>query len=275
VPAGTYAALSLRFAVEADTRAMADAFAHAYASCASELHDATSVVQFRSGDTARCVVRLDDGPEFEAADDVEGLIVAMAEIDRVTVEASAEELLILHAWCVHGAHGPVLFVGPSGAGKTTMAAAMLASGWTYAGDEAIGVDGAGRAVTPNPKPFKLDQGSRRALREFTGSTALAVDDPHAEVVISASALGPVGTREQLPGPAAVVQVVYTPGAPASLAALSRADVAELLAGQCFNFTRWGSRALDTVAAVARSAFGVRLTYSALPDACAVLEGVLA
>ncbi len=91
------------------------------------------------------------------------LPVAMTEIDRASVATSADEVVLLHASAVLGAEGPVLLVGPSGAGKSTLSAVVTRRGWTYVGDEVIGLDEHATEAFADPKPWKLDRGARAAV----------------------------------------------------------------------------------------------------------------
>ena len=80
----------------------------------------------------------------------------------VTIEAvgqQAGELLMLHACALaNPATGDaVLLVGPSGMGKTTLAA-TLGCRWAYLSDETAGVTGAG-ALVGYPKPLSVHSGA--------------------------------------------------------------------------------------------------------------------
>ena len=61
---------------------------------------------------------------------------------------------------------------------------------------------------------------------------------------------------------------------ATVETLSRADVAELLCDQCFNFPSWGPLALTSIAAIARECSGVRLFFGDLEAAAVAIDGLL-
>ena len=173
---------------------------------------------------------------WSTRDDV--LPAATTEIDRASVAASADDVVLLHASAVLGAGGPVLLIGPSGAGKSTLSAALAIRGWTYVGDEVIGIDEAATQTFANPKPWKLDRRSRVALADFGGA---AVDDgpSERETLIAPLDLGAVHPPGPAGPPVAIVRVAFRAGADAVVSSRSRVDGAELLADQCFNFARWG------------------------------------
>lgn len=253
IDAGTYVALALRYRVEASTQAAADEFAALYRSCATPTN----------GDMA--VFSLEPA-SFGAPGDV--FRAAMTDIDRATVAASESAFLVLHASAVVKAGGPVVLLGPSGAGKTTLAAGLTAGGWRYVGDEALGLDEAASYLVANPKPFKLDARSCRALG------LSPPDDAGGEVIVAPETLGPAVAPGRCDRPVAVIEVEYGEDAEPSLVRCSRAETAEMLAGQCFNFARWGSRALDAVVQAARLVPGYRLRFASLADASAAIESVL-
>jgi hypothetical protein len=251
VDAGRYRALALQYRVHAPEPGVAAAFAQAYAPCTAT--DAAAVLTFK----------------LEAGDENAALCRAMAAIDQATVQASQDACLVFHASAaMRPGGGAVLLLGPSGAGKTTLAAALTQRGWIYAGDEALGLDERATALIANPKPFKLDAGSCRALQ---------VDAPAAgiETVLAPAVFGAHAAAGLLTQPAAVIAVEYRAGAPVAIEPQSRPATAELLAGQCFNFTAWGSRALDTVVQLARNVPGYRLQFGELAGAVDAIAGVTA
>jgi hypothetical protein len=275
VTVGTYTALSLRYRVQASNSNLAAEFDRLYQACrAPRLADRTGrVISLELRDEGNDVqVRFGDEPALAAGDRNDLLLATMSEIDRASVSTSSGDLVLLHASAVVAGEGPVLLIGPSGAGKSTLSAALAARGWTYVGDEVIGLDESAQQVFANPKPWKLDRGSRLALAEFGCERLDRVTSDH-EVLVApdvgpAHAPGPAGT------PVAIVRVAFRGGAHAAVTPMSRADGAELLADQCFNFSQWGGRALDAVASLARRVPAMHLEFGDLRSAVTVLEKAL-
>jgi hypothetical protein len=258
---GTYAALRARLQVTAPASHLATAFARAYRTCRAERDEAAVPVELE-----------DAGPGPSAVNDA--LVRAMTVVDEAAVRATTPEMLVLHASAVLVGDAPVLFTGPSGAGKTTVAAALTATGATYVGDEALGLAEGADALLAYPKPFKLERGARAALAALTGGDAWRAQDGCDEVIVPADVIGRVVAPAPLAPPVAVVEIAYRPGAGARTAALSRADVAELLAEQTFSFSRWGARGLDAVARLARTAPGLRMEFGGLGAAVDTIGRVL-
>jgi hypothetical protein len=69
------------------------------------------------------------------------------------IEALAGRRLMLHACAVADGDRSVIFVGPSGMGKTTIAR-TLGRRWSYVTDECVAIDTDG-LVTPFPKPLSV------------------------------------------------------------------------------------------------------------------------
>jgi hypothetical protein len=271
----TFASLSFRFRVAADDAQLADEFVRLYASCAShESSDAsTAQLELRLTDGGMSA-RLDGATPIDAVDRNGLLLGAMALVDGASLDATARDLLLIHASAVMIGSGPVVFVGPSGAGKSTLAGALSMRGCAYIGDEVIGLDDTATHLFANPKPLKLDRDSRAALFADGRLQTLAADHVDEEMLVAPHELGAVVSPGPISAPVAVVRIAYQPGVPARIAPISRADVAEALADQCFNFELWGARGLDAVAALARSASGFRLEFGDLDGAVAQLEDAL-
>jgi len=276
VTVGPYAALSLRYRVTTASADLAADFDRLYRSCTTadgaRAGPITSI-ELR-GDASPATVRVGDAAALEVHDRAELLPAAMTEIDGATVAASADALVLLHASAALSASGPVLLIGPSGAGKSTLSAALATRGWTYVGDEVIGLDEAATHAFANPKPWKLDRGSRVALARLG---AAGFDDvvTERELLVAPHDVGAVHAPGPAGSPVAIVRVAFRAGAAADVSRLARADGAELLADQCFNFARWGARALETVATLARRVPALHLEFGDLAAAVDALEAALA
>lgn len=88
------------------------------------------------------------------------------------INASADELLMLHAAGLADATGAVVaLVGPSGRGKTT-ATRLLATRYGYLSDETVGVDAHG-GVLAHRKPLSvIEQGRRHKVQRGVGELGL-------------------------------------------------------------------------------------------------------
>ncbi|MFQ5810908.1 MAG: hypothetical protein ACE5JM_14925, partial [Armatimonadota bacterium] len=75
------------------------------------------------------------------------------------VIATRTEYVQLHAATLAYEEQAVVFAGPSGTGKSTLAAGLLARGWRYLSDEFALIDSDTRHVHPFPKALCIKAGS--------------------------------------------------------------------------------------------------------------------
>jgi hypothetical protein len=114
---------------------------------------------------------------------------ALAGLNRLVADASSGQQLVLHAGVVERDHRVALLTGPSGRGKSTLTAAVVASGASYVSDELAIIDPVTRFVTPYAKALELDG-------DAVGRLGLA----------DMSALGAAGRREWHVPPGALGRV---------------------------------------------------------------------
>jgi hypothetical protein len=113
-----------------------------------------------SAGAARPVLALrEDGTGGDTASGcgVDPVQAALTEITRFALGRSL--LLCIHAGVVAGARGLVAIPGASGAGKTTLVAALVRAGFSYVSDEVLAIDRATGQVTPFARPLALDRRS--------------------------------------------------------------------------------------------------------------------
>ncbi len=184
--------------------------------------------------------------------------------DRVLRLAEHEGWLRLHAATVdlHGRR--ILLAGRSGAGKTTLAAALLADGWDVRGDEAVFVrDGIAlplaRRLHVRPATFDL----LPALRRVPDPVVLPYRPP-LWTLDPAALRGPFDLR-----PAPVSHIVLLDPVhhgPCELSAAPSGDVLGSLAAEALPYSRHTGPAVRQLAAVLREARCHRLRLGDLRDA---------
>jgi hypothetical protein len=276
VTLGPFACLAYRFRVRTADPSLAAEFGRVYSACAASDGAGGAPATIEVGaDGGGAWVRAPAALPRRAADRDAALVEAMTVIDGETVGASAHELLVFHASAAMLGGRTLLLVGPPGAGKTTLAAALTLRGWTYVGDEAIGIDPSVLAVHANPKPLKVDGTARGLLGAMASPVRIERGSGSGEALLAPAELG----RAARPGPIgalpfAVVEIECVPGTSAALRRVSRPDVAMSLAGQCFNFRRWGAAGLDAVVSLARATTGYRLEFGDLDAAAGALAAVV-
>jgi hypothetical protein len=175
-----------------------------------------------------------------------GVATLVWRLNAIAAESSSH--LLLHAACVtEPAGGGVLLVGGPGAGKSTLAAALVSAGMAYLTDELAGIDLQAGAVAPYPKPLVLD------------------DDR----LVPASSLGKVAA-----GPTAPVALVfprYQRGAGLTDVPLDPNWALLALAAHAPNLRALGGAALPWLAGLALACPARQVTHGDAADAVAVIR----
>jgi hypothetical protein len=269
----TLQCLDLTVSLTATPACLEDEFAVLYSGFLREHPSATSVLELcfeRCEHRYRLFV---NGVATTCASVRELFVCASIEIDRACIAASSNTRLLFHASSAARESRGALIVGPSSAGKSTLAAALTLAGLEYVGDEVIGVPPRPATMSAYPKPFKLDGHARQRLARAFARDDVGTD-PATEDLVAPSRWGAFATAGTRVTPALVVVPEVADGAAVTLEKLSRADVAEVLADQCFNFPAWGPRGLTAVADLARTCEGVRLRFGDLAETAATLDRLL-
>ena len=186
------------------------------------------------------VVRLQcDGKPIGGEVRPEDLFVVLTTDINQRAIASRPNRLTVHAGAVSVRGRAILLPGPSGAGKTTLTAALLSVGCDYLTDEAVSIDLETLEVEPYAKPLSLDADACEAL-------GLEVDEWAARRVVPPSYLRRLAT----PAPAKAAVIVFPrfePGARARMKPLGRAEALVELANNSFNFVDHGGEWLGGLA----------------------------
>ncbi len=152
---------------------------------------------------------------------------------------AATPWLALHVAMVRKGGRCLVLPGRSGAGKTTLTAALLREGWDYVSDEALAIDWAtGRPAPPYPRPLALSPWSCRALGVDTGVPGR---DEH---FLRAADLGARVLTSLPPAPTDIVLLTRSDrGAPPSLVAQHRAAGLAALLQRGFTLHQQPTRAI--------------------------------
>jgi hypothetical protein len=115
------------------------------------------------------------------------------------IAATSSTCIALHAGAVRSRDGDVVLLpATSGAGKTTLTAALVAAGWDYGSDEAVGVREGSLHAVAYAKPLVVDGISRLLLGlPVAGGPNVAPPELRAGVEVLRGDMGPV-TRVVLP-----------------------------------------------------------------------------
>lgn len=243
------------------------AFLMAFAPCDRAT---TNLDIFRVGD--RWVVYI-DGVRTTAVDSVERVARSLVwHLNRLAVNAPTEDVLV-HAGVAARGDLAVILPGESGAGKTTLVAALARAGWTYLSDEVAALDGRRQMLHPYPRPLALEPGSWEMIpprrTDWPDGVPMLVRDLRLVTLGETGAPVPVDAR-----PAAVIFPEVAPGEPTTLEPLSAAETLERLVGLSFNLRQRGRTGFRHLVELVRSTPSWRLRLDGVKTAPALLETLL-
>lgn len=194
----------------------------------------------------------------------EARVTRLLNARRVDAEG---DLLHVHSAAVASDDRAVMLVGRAGAGKSTLAAALVRQGWEYLTDEQSILRPADARLLPYPRPVTLRRSSWPLFAGVPGIPAVpdseegaggesGVDPSEdAAVEIAPHDLGPVYR-----GHGAEVTTVIAPGWRADPGEVlqpmaTRAEIVELLSSCCYDLERMGRPGLETLIRVAADCGG--------------------
>ncbi len=217
----------------------------------------------RGGDEEEFIVRSKDRilPHVEATIN---LLIARYLPDYLQIHASVV--------CRDGA--AVVFPGKPGAGKTTLAAALLARGWSYSTDEFALIEPRTHLLFPYPKALSIKDGSLAILTAM----GLPIDEHRTYTTDKKGrirCLDPLSVRPDAVADECPVRMVVLPefspeGVP-TIEPISRAQAVFEMTRCCFNFLKFRTRAVKLLADVVRQARCYRMRTSDLTKSCELVE----
>lgn len=216
-----------------------------------------------------------DGERTVSAPSVPALARSLVwQLNRLALAAPTDDVLVHAAVAAIGDRAVVL-PGRSGAGKTTLVAALALAGWTYLSDEVAALGPGGAIVRPYPRPLALEPGSWGLVPDAVDRWPAEVPSMVTDIrLVLPSSLG----TARPPRPAAPVAVVFpevVAGARTALEPLGRAAALERLLPLTFNLAALGARGFDRLAGCVRGAWCGRLVLDGVGDAPETLSALLA
>ncbi len=189
----------------------------------------------------------------------------------------AHHYLLLHAAVVERDGKAILLPGTTGAGKTTLCAALIGAGWRLFSDEIAALDLATGLVWPVVRPLCLKEKAIELVQERV---------PHA-------VFGPVfhGTRKgrlshlrppaeavhrmtEPAEPAFLIFPAYRAGADARLDAMPGGRAFLAAATSAFNYHVLGAEGFEALARLIDACAAYAFSYSSLDDALAIFDQLI-
>jgi len=194
------------------------------------------------------------------------------------VAGHAHHYLMLHAAVLEKNGRAVVLPGDPGAGKSTLTAALMLSGWRLLSDEITLVDRDDGLLVGLARPVSLKNASIDVIRQAFPDAVIGAPahDTHkgtvAHVRPSADSVARVGEKAR---PAWVVFPRWRQGATARLSPHSRADAFLHTASHAFNYSLLGSLGFELNAALIDACECHDFEYSRLDDALRVFAELAA
>ena len=194
------------------------------------------------------------------------------------ISAHAHQYLIIHAAVIERGGRAAVLPAPPGSGKSTLCAGLVHRGWRLLSDELALVAMADGRVWPLCRPVSLKNASIDVIRRFEPA-ALFNRITHDTTKGSVTHMRvPPAHLDAMDVPAPLRWVVfpkYVAGAPATMAARSRAGSVVDLARNSFNFGVLGAAGFERLCDLVDASRCFDFSYSRLDDAVSAFEQLAA
>ena len=190
----------------------------------------------------------------------------------------AHTWMALHAAVVERGGSVVILPAPPGAGKSTLCAALVYSGWRLFSDEFALVDPRTCRVFPAPRPISLKEASIDILRRRHPGLVHGPEGRDVEGLRFVHARPPAASVQRAHEDASARWVIfprYAPGKRTTIEPLPKAHALMELLGQSFNFGYVGAAGFECLSRLVAEAQCCRLEYSDLDDVLDRLDRLVA
>ena len=186
----------------------------------------------------------------------------------------AHKYLVLHAAVVEKGGRALIMPAPPGAGKSTLCAALVASGWRLLSDELAIISPDSGQLLPLPRPVGLKNASIEVIRTRYPDIAIgqeALDTAKGTVAHMKPPGDSVASQQLMAMPGWVLFPRYREGSALVLEPFSRAATLSRLVGNAFNFTVLGRPAFECLSRLVDDSGCYSLEYSSLDEALERLD----
>ena len=185
------------------------------------------------------------------------------------IATMAHQYLIIHSAIVAKGKHALVLPGKPGAGKSTLCAALINSGWRLLSDEMTLVDPYSNIATPIPRPVSLKKESINVIKHFASETVFGpiIEDTHKGTVTHIKP--PKSSIEKKSEKAVIKWIVfpqYSPNSELEASKLSKARALIQLAGETFNYGTLGLKGFKTLEQIVTNSIIMDFKYSNLDDA---------
>lgn len=194
------------------------------------------------------------------------------------ISGHAHHYLMLHAAVVERNGRAVILPGDPGAGKSTLTAALVLSGFRLLSDELMLIDRDDGMLVPLARPINLKNASIDIIRNFSADAVFgdtAFDTHKGTVAHLKPPAECVARMDEKARPGFIVFPRWKAGAEPRLTPHSKADAFMHAATHSFNYDLLGGLGFDMNAALVDRCDCYDFEYSRLPDAIRFFEELLA
>jgi HprK-related kinase A len=191
--------------------------------------------------------------------------------------ARCNQHLLLHAGVVEHKGRAVLLPALPESGKSTLTAALSATGYRLLSDEFGAVRLADGSILPLVRPIALKNASIQVIRRFAPTATMGPVFPKTrkgDVAHMTPSDRDVASRHVPAVPAYIVFPKFEPGAEARLEALPPSRAFVKLSANSFNYAILGPDAFDAVGALVQRCLSFRLTFGDLDAAVEAIGQLL-
>ena len=193
---------------------------------------------------------------------------------NVLIARHLPRYLLIHAAVMSRDGVGVICPGPPTTGKSTLATALLARGWSYLSDEFALIDPATRRLIPYPKALSIKSGAFEVTQRLglpLNGGPISQRGPKGWI----RSLDPYRVRRDAVGDSCPVGAIVFPkfggGAPPAIEPMSRARTVFELTHYCFNLLAYRARAPEVLTELVREARCYRLCTGELEATCTLVE----
>lgn len=190
--------------------------------------------------------------------------------------SQANHFLLFHAAVLEKDGQCLVMPGDPGAGKSTLTAALMLSGWRLLSDEMAMIDRDDGWASALARPVSLKNQSIAVIRRFSPQAVLGepARDTHKGTVshLRPSAVS-VSGREVRARPTQVVFPRWRAGAPTQLTPVAKGEAFERLAAHAFNYSLLGRLGFELTADLIDRCGCWEFSYSELSEGLVALEGL--
>jgi hypothetical protein len=268
-----FRALDFVFSFRATDPRVGQLLEHLYAPCAargdpdivySVVGDIEDIGDLEDGRAAE--IRINDVATTERHELSDVVNFLTWHVNREVIRRSSR-LVLLHAAAAVVDGIAVLLPGVAEAGKTTLVAGLIRSGFDYLTDEAAGIRPEDLAAEPYPKPLTIDPGSWAVLPDL----APKADEAMAGLFSHRWYVNPQRLRGDAIAhrtrPRLIVFPMYVEGTETTVTQVARTDALVELMGQTFHFGEAGRRNFDVLGRLVQQVACYRLVSGDLETAC--------